>query len=227
MPHLFLSHNQAPVAHAALHGHGLLVFSLVRTWRNPERIAGHLRDDAGALAAQTHMRLTQIRQQSASEDQHSVLLDCMLATGDDIVLSTQVLSPQTIAHTQQPVHMQQNATSVTAAPVTTAVTEKADITQRFFIQMGAQHTLAGLPGHGIISLMVVLADRHPERCRTASGLALPAQESRIRLHAHDTSGAQGMRQLTWPEWTLAQQALHIRLLAQGECDAPAEIKDHD
>ncbi len=205
---IIVSLNNTPVAVAALSGHGLLTASVLSMRRNPERALA-----AGAealLMPELRCRLGGLTQ-TESEEHGFTVLEFPVVQGDVLRFA---LKPEP-GHSEV---LQANSREVwlpKEAP-------------RFSVRVnGQEESLIGQAGYGMVSMLLVWADRHPTRCRRKSGEVLPQHQLEVQLVSQDSNAQDVTLQHHWAGLRLAPvDVLDLALLPPGVAAEPLTTREH-
>jgi hypothetical protein len=205
---IIASLNGQTVAVAVLKGHGLLTASVLSLRRHPQR---QLTEQSDALLVpELRLRLGGVRQ---TEDEESgfTVLECPLTPGDKLTLTLKPESGQ----------------SEVAVPPAREITVFAESPSLRAGVRGRDSVVIGQPGYGLISALLVWANRHPSRCERRHGGPLPQHQLQLQLSAHDHNALDVTVQHQWAGPSLSPvDVLEFEVLAAGELSPPTQSKEH-
>lgn len=205
---IIASLNDQVVAVAVLKGHGLLTASVLSLRRHPQR---QLAEQSEALLVpELRLRLGGVRQ-SEDEEAGFTVLECPLTPGDRLSLTLKPESGQ----------------SEVLAPPAREISLPAESPCLRVGVRGRQSLIIGQPGYGLVSALLVWANRHPSRGERRHGGALPQHQLQLQLTAHDHNALDVTVQHSWPSPSLSPvDVLEFEVLASGELSPPAQSKEH-
>jgi hypothetical protein len=205
---IIASLNDQVIAVAALQGHGLLTASILSLRRNPERqLAGH--SDA-LLVPELRLRLGGVRQ-AEEGDAGFTVLECALAPGDTLTLA---LKPE-------------SGGSETLLAPAREIWLPAEAPRLDIGVEGRISQIIGQPGFGMLSALLVWANRHPARCQRRGGGELPQHQLQMQLAAQDNNAPNVTVQHHWHSPALSPvDVIRIGLLPAGDFEAPTESREH-
>jgi len=178
---IIASLNGQIVAVAVLKGHGLLTASILSLRRHPQReLAGQ--SDA-LLVPELRLRLGGVRQSEDAETGFTVL-ECPLALGDTLTLA---LKPET-------------GLSEEVVPPAREIALSSESPRLRVGVRGRQSQIIGQPGYGMVSALLLWANRHPSRCERRHGGPLPQHQLQLQLVAHDHNALDLTVQSQWTCW---------------------------
>lgn len=205
---IIASLNGTPLAVAALEGHGLLTVSVLSIRRHPGRQVAA--DNEALLVPELRCRLGGLKQSADAEEGFTVL-EFPLVQGDAIDLA---LKPE------------KGPSQILLAPAREVWVSAEP--PRFAVDLnGREYQIVGQPGYGVLSMLLVWADRHPSRCVRKNGEVLPQHQLQVQFTAHDTNELDVTRQHHWGAMSVAPtDTLGIRLLAPGVFPRPITSREH-
>lgn len=203
---IIASLNGTPLAVAAMDGHGLLTASVLSIRRHPKRQVAN----EALLVPELRCRLGGLRQTAEHEEGFTVI-EFPLVHGDQLSFQ---LNPE-------PGHSQILQVPGRQVWVPTAM-------PRFSIALnGREQQLIGQEGYGIVSGLLIWADRHPSRLHRKNGEVLPQHQLDVQLTAHDTNALNATWQHYWAGLSLAPtDTLGFNLLEPGVFSAPLSSREH-
>lgn len=205
---IIASLNGTPVAVAALEDFGLLTASVVSLHRHPERqlAAGN----EALLVPELRCRLGGLRQTAEKEEGFTVV-EFPLVQGDRLQFA---LKPEP-GKSCQLEHPAREVWLPVQMP-------------RFSVRLnGEEKIVVGQPGHGLLSALLIWANRHPARLVRRNGEMLPQTQLQVQLVAHDTNALDVTQQHYWTGPYLAPvDTLELGLLAPGVYAQPESTREH-
>jgi hypothetical protein len=205
---IIASLNGQMIAIAALQGHGLLTASVLSLRRNPGRqLADH---GEALLVPELRLRLGGVRQGDEGDAGFTVL-ECPLAPGDTLSLA---LKPE-------------SGPSETLLVPAREIWLPAEAPRLQIGVAGRESQLVGQPGFGMLSALLVWANRHPARCQRRGGGELPQHQLQLQLAAQDNNALDVTVQHHWHSPALSPvDVINISLLSAGDFAPPTESREH-
>lgn len=200
--------NNAWLATAALEQYGLLTASLVRTWRHPERTAPGLL--SVVQTPEIVFRLGGVHQSDES-DAPFVVITCPVAPGDVLRLC-----------------LDDAACAQGVSGARDAVVAEYSRLSSFDVRVDEElRYRSGVSGYGLMSALLVHANRHPDRLLRKNGESLPQRVSELMVSAHDDNDAGKTVQSTWPRCALSSRAIvELHVGEHAEVTTPESVREH-
>lgn len=200
--------NDQPLGVAVVQGFGLLTASVVGLRRHPQRHMAGGSDDL--LLPELRFRLGGVRQ-SEEGDSAFTVLEYPLTLGDSLVLS---LRPESTQGSHEPVAIREVEVPAEAPALRVGV-------------KGRQSLIMGQPGFGMISALLVWANRHPSRCERRHGGSLPQHQLQLQLAAQDHNALDLTLQQHWNSPVLSPvDVIEFEVLSGSELTPPSQVKEH-
>lgn len=199
--------NNQPLASAFLEEFGLLTASVVRQWRHPDlAVAGAPHSSIPEIG----FRLGGVRHHEHG-DESFVACHVALKSGDRLSLVMGCPSEEEYEITQTPTELSGELHAV-------SLDVHVD---------GVYRYRAGISGFGLLSCLMVDANRHPSRLKKKNGEPLPQLSRELVVSANDHNDSAVLRQHVWPRINLPEDCRIVLVVGESENpDKPASSKEH-